>query len=118
MSLSTILLPLAAAFMGSAAPPLEVSDESTIHADRRLRACLSTHASDGHATIEAAVAATRAACKRQIDDARDVRIIQTTAGLDPQAAQVVAQRVTRELNTEIAKALATCSGLPLPHAHD
>ena len=118
MMYRTIALSLLAALAVSAAPPVAAAaSEKSVQAERRLRACLSTHASHGAATIEAAVLATRAACKPQIDAARDVRIIEATAGLDPQAAQVVAQRVTRTHNNEIAQAIATFSGLPTSHAH-
>ena len=113
----TIILPLLAASLIGAAPPRDAA-ESLTHSERRLRACLSTHASDGHRTIEAAVLATRAACKPQIDALRDERVIAATAGLEPAAAQAVTQRVTRELNAEIAQAIANFTGLPLSHAQN
>ncbi|MXO75384.1 hypothetical protein GRI40_09180 [Altererythrobacter aerius] len=102
----------------AAAPPLEaVSGESLTQAERRLRACLSANASGGHATLEAAVLSTRVACKPQIDGARDARIVAATAGLGPDEAQAIARRVTRELNNEIAHAIANFSGLSAHHAH-
>ena len=114
----TIILPLLAAALLDAAPRVDAAEESVTLAERRLRACLSANASGGHSTIEAAVLSTRAACKPQIDAARDQRIIAATAGLDPAASQAVTQRVTRELNNEIAHAIANFSGLPLPYAPD
>ena len=69
----------------AAAPPLEADSESATQAERRLRACVSANAS-GHGTIEAAILHTRAACKPQINDLRDVRIIAVTSGLEPDAA--------------------------------
>ena len=114
---STALLPLLALAAISAAPPLEAASESQTQAERRLRACLTTHASGAGPSLEAAILATRAACKPQIDAVRDVRIIEATAGLAPDAARVVEQRVTRELNNEIAHAIANFSGLSESHAH-
>lgn len=118
MTARPVLLPLLALAAISAAPPVEAAaDESTTQAERRLRACLSTHASGGSATVEAAVLATRAACKPQIDDLRDQRILAATVGIDPEEFEVVARRVTRELNNEIAFAIADFAGFSTTHAH-
>ena len=118
MNSRTLIMPLLAACAIAAAPPVAAAgDESTTQAERRLRACLSTHASDGHGTIEAAVLSTRAACAPQINKVRDARILAATAGLDAEAALVVERRVTRELNNEVAHAIANFSGLPVSHAH-
>ncbi|MGX7951154.1 hypothetical protein ACWPM1_01200 [Tsuneonella sp. HG249] len=117
MNPRTLILPLIALGAVAAAPPLEADSESATQAERRLRACVSANAS-GHGTIEAAILHTRAACKPQINDLRDVRIIAVTSGLEPDAARVAEQRVTRELNNEIAHAIANFSGLAAPHAHD
>lgn len=114
---STALLPLLALAAISAAPPLEAASESQTLAERRLRACLTTHASGAGPSLEAAILATRAACKPQIDDLRDVRVIEATAGLDPDAARVVERRVTRDLNNEIAHAIADFAGFSTTHAH-
>lgn len=122
MMLRTILLPLLALGSVAAAPPLGADRESATQAERRLRACLSASASDRHPTLEAAVLSARAACKPQIEDALDMRIIDATAGLEYGAARVIERRVTRALNYEIAVAIANFTGLPptdaTPHAQD
>jgi hypothetical protein len=117
MTSRLLMLPLLASFAIAAAPPLEADAESATLAERRLRACLSTNATGGHTTLEAAVLSARVACKPQINDVRDVRIIAATAGLAPDAARVVERRLTRQLNDEVAHAIANFSGLPVPHAH-
>jgi len=116
MTSRLLILPLLALGAIAAAPPPEGAQESTTQAERRLRACLSSNASGAHRTIEAAILSTRAACKPQIDDALDARIIAATAGLEPDAAQVVQRRLTTKLNNEVAHAIANFSGLPAPHA--
>ena len=117
MTARHVILPLLALAAISAAPPLEAAaDESTTQAERRLRACLSTHASGGAATVEAAVLATRTACKPQIDKALDQRVLSATAGLEPEEAQVVTRRVTREFNNEVAFAIADFAGFSTTHA--
>lgn len=110
------LPPLAAGAIAAAPPP--TGDESQVLAERRLRACLETNASARHGDLAAAVTAARAACQPQIDDARDVRVLEATAGLDPAEAQVVERRVNRKLNDEIARAVANFTGLAPTNAHD
>lgn len=111
----TIILSLAAVLAVSSAPPVDPSGERTTHADRRLRACLSASAGDGHTALETAILAARAACKSQIDTVRDARILAATAGLESAAVPVVERRVTRQLDAEIARAVATFAGLPPPN---
>lgn len=118
MMLQQIVLPLIALGAVSAAPPQAAEGEGTTQAERRLRACLSASAGDERAAFEEALLSARAACKRQIDDVRDMRIIAATAGLEPEAARVIDQRVARQLNNEIAHAVAHFTGLPVSHAQD
>lgn len=116
MTARTIILPFFALLAGAAAAPPLDGNEGQVLGERRLRACLA--ANSGQGTLEAAVAAARAACASQIRNVRDQRVVDATAGLAPEAALVVERRVTRALNNEIAQAVANFTGLPLPHAHD
>ena len=116
MNARIAVLPLIALAAIAAAPPLEADGESTTLAERRLRACLSASVSDGQPTLETAIVSARAACKPQINDLLDLRIIHATAGLEYGAARVVERRVTAALNQEIAVAVAHFAGLPRPNA--
>jgi hypothetical protein len=112
-----LTLPLLAAVTIGAAPP-KPDGEGLVLAERRLRACLEAHASPRHGALDAAIAAARTACRPQIENLRDVRILEATAGLEHAEAEIVERRVTRKLNNEIAFAVASHTGLPAPDAHD
>lgn len=113
----TAILTLFAVATTGAAPP-NTGGEGEVLAERRLRACLEAHSSPRHPTLAAAIAAARTACRKQIEDLRDVRVLEATAGLEHAEGEIVERRVARKLNNEIAAAVANHTGLPVTDAHD
>lgn len=83
-------------------------------AESRLRGCLLAGSSaTGQTQLEAAVIQARAYCGAQINRVRDMRVAAATKGLDGNDAEGAKTRATRELNDEIAQAVANFTGLQL-----
>ncbi|QDM41118.1 hypothetical protein [Altererythrobacter sp. TH136] len=81
-------------------------------AESRLRGCLLAGASGtGQTQLEAAVIQTRAYCGAQIGRVQALRIAAATRGLSGNDAQAAKTRAIRDLNTEIAQAVANFTGL-------
>ena len=101
------LLALAPAMPASAQEAL-----SPAQAETRLRGCLqSGSAGAPRAGLRAAVVAVRALCKPQIDRVADDRVATATTGLTGDDAEQAKQRAIRQLNDEIALAIANFTGL-------
>lgn len=81
-------------------------------AESRLRGCLLAGASGtGQTQLEAAVIQTRAYCGAQINRVQAQRVAAATRGLSGNDAAAAKARAIRDLNAEIAKAVANFSGL-------
>jgi hypothetical protein len=109
MRLLTILAALALAAPAVAEDPVPLD-----LAESRLRGCLLAGASSAEpaAGVQATIIRVRAYCGAQINRAREMRVLAATASLSGEAARKAKARVTRELNAEIAHAIANFSGLP------
>jgi len=104
---------MAALLFSNVAPAL-AADGRHDTAERRLRACLvSGSAGAPRTTLAAAVSAVRSLCTPQIKTLRNIRVAAATANLAEPEASEVAKHAERELNTEIAYAIANFTGLPL-----
>ena len=82
-------------------------------AETRLRGCLLAGASSAETTggLQATIIRVRAYCGAQINRAREMRVLAATANLSGEEARAAKARVIRELNNEIAHAIANFSGL-------
>ena len=94
----------------ASAPALAASPEAD--AERTLRGCLTAGSSGAPRTsLEHAIIAIRALCGPQIGDLREIRVRRATAELEGQAAEDAEKRTIRQLNDEIAYAVANLTGL-------
>ncbi len=94
------------------APQFAVADETQV--EPRLRGCLLTGASSAPKTsLSAALQSTRAFCGPQIKAVARQRVEAATAGLNGEAAEEAEKRAIRDLNNEIAYAVANFTGLTL-----
>lgn len=98
-----------------AATPLPVATEETPSADlaeSRLRGCLlaGSRATD-QSDLRAAVVQMRALCGAQIARVRDRRVADATRGLKGDEAEAAEARAVRALNDEIARTIASMTGL-------
>ena len=81
-------------------------------AETRLRGCLQSGSAGAPRTgLYASVAAVRALCKPQIDRVAEDRVAAATQGLTDEDAERAEKRVVRQLNDEIAYAIANFTGL-------
>ncbi len=99
---------------GLASHPVLSAQEalSPQQAETRLRGCLQSGSAGAPRTgLRAAVVAVRALCKPQIDRVADDRVASATTGLTGDAAEQAKQCAVRQLNDEIALAIANFTGL-------
>ena len=93
-------------------PAAAQEDLSPERAQERLRGCLLTGSSAAPRTdLHAAILSVRAFCGPQIKRVRDHRVASATQGLQGDAAKAAKDRAIRALNDDIAKAIATFTGL-------
>jgi hypothetical protein len=97
------------------AAPVVADDPMAIdQAESRLRACLMAGSSStGQNQLEAAVIQARAYCGAQINRVRGLRVAAATRGLEGNEAEAAKDRAIRQLNSEIAQAVANFTGLTL-----
>ncbi len=94
------------------ATPAVADDLPADLAESRLRGCLLAGASGtGQTQLEAAVIQVRAFCTPQISRVQGHRVAAATRGLTGNAAESAKTRAIRDLNAEIAQAVANFSGL-------
>ncbi|MFC0589858.1 hypothetical protein ACFFF7_10570 [Novosphingobium aquiterrae] len=100
-----------------AAQPLPAATEQTPSADlveSRLRGCLLAGSSaTDQPDLRTAVVQVRSFCGSQIARVRDRRIADATRGLSGAQAEAAANRTILALNDEIARAIASITGLKL-----
>lgn len=107
-------IPAVLALLGAviATPAVAQDDVPPDLAESRLRGCLLAGASAAPATnLQSAVVSVRSFCGAQIKRVRTHRVDAATAGLDGEAAKRAAEKATRDLNNEIALAIANFTGL-------
>lgn len=94
-------------------PSLSAQDAlSPQQAETRLRGCLQSGSAGAPRTgLRAAVVATRALCAPQINRVQADRVAVATRGLTDDAAEQARRRAIRQLNDEIALAIANFTGL-------
>ncbi len=110
---SALALSLALAAGLASSPTLSAQEAlSPQQAETRLRGCLQSGSAGAPRTgLRAAVVAVRALCKPQIDRVADDRVASATTGLTDDDAEQAKQRAIRQLNDEIALAIANFTGL-------
>jgi len=107
-------LSIALGVLALAAPAVADDTMGIDQAESRLRACLiAGSASTGQNRLEAAVIQARAYCGAQIKRVRDLRVAAATRGLEGHEADEAKDRAIRQLNSEIAQAVANFTGLTL-----
>ena len=104
-------LALAAGLVSS--PTLSAQETlSPQQAETRLRGCLQSGSAGAPRTgLRAAVVAVRALCKPQIDRVADDRVASATTGFTGDDAEQAKKHAIRQLNDEIALAIANFTGL-------
>ena len=101
-----MIRPLLAAMLAILATPALAEDFNAAAAEGRLRGCLLASATNpGQTDLAAKVIAARAFCGAQIKRVRDQRIAAASSS-DAKA------EIARNLDAEIARAVANFSGLP------
>jgi len=106
----TLVPPLA--ILALATPAAAQETLSPQQAETRLRGCLQAGAAGAPRTgLREAVIAVRALCTPQIERVRANRVAAATQGLTEEDAARAEKRATRELNDEIARAIANFTGL-------
>jgi hypothetical protein len=105
-------VPFFAAALMVAAGAFASEDGTGQQAEDRLRGCLLAGSSAAPRTsLAAALQSTRAFCRPQINALAQERTTTATAGLDGVAAEDVRKQTLRQLNNEIAYAVANFTGL-------
>ncbi|MEL7729894.1 hypothetical protein AAG612_10175 [Citromicrobium bathyomarinum] len=100
------------AILALATPAAAQETLSPQQAETRLRGCLQAGAAGAPRTgLREAVIAVRALCTPQIERVRANRVAAATQGLTEEDAARAEKRATRELNDEIARAIANFTGL-------
>jgi hypothetical protein len=97
------------------AMPAVASDTTTSEhdlAEKRLRGCLAAGAASAPKTdLASALQSTRAFCGPQIADLAAIRTREASRGLSGEPADEARKQALRELNNEIAYAVANFTGL-------
>ena len=107
-------LSIALGLLALAAPAVADDTMGIDQAESRLRACLMAGSSStGQNQLEAAVIQARAYCGAQINRVRDLRVAAATRGLEGHEVEAAKNRAIRQLNSEIAQAVAHFTGLTL-----
>ena len=101
---------LATALLGPVAHASDTDQPDS--AEKRLRGCLAAGAStEPKVSLASAVQHVRALCGPQIGDVSEERVSAATKGLSGDEAEEAKARTIRELNNEIAFAIANFTGL-------
>ena len=101
---------LATALLGSVAHASDADRQES--AEKRLRGCIAAGASTApKASLANAIQHVRAFCGPQIGDVAEIRVSEATEGLSGEEAEEARVRTIRELNNEIAFAIANFTGL-------
>lgn len=108
--ISLMSVALLGSALGTAAMATDAQDHDAVEA--RLRGCVAAGAASAPKTALAnAVQHDRALCGPQITDLAEIRAGVAAAGLSGEAAEEAKARALRELNNEIAFAVANFTGL-------
>ncbi len=110
MKVAGFISVMSAALLSSAALAADAHDHDAV--EKRLRGCIAAGAASAPKTsLAPAVQHVRALCGPQIADLADIRAHAASVGLSGEAAEEARSKALRQLNNEIAFAVANFTGL-------